>query len=123
MADIAAGIPWADMAQQLLSALRGKIDSKVHDFLDTHKDVADFLKECTEQLARALYMRAIESDPSKFDERAATVDALQTALKEQTFSMMLDIEHDGKSLVMTILETFFDVAIPAAKIALKVALL
>ena len=115
-------IPWSAIGSSLLTTVKGQIEGKASGFLADHKELETALISWTMSLGKAMFFYTLATDPGTKMAREAEIDALKDALKEESLAIMVTIEHEAKSTLMTILDTFFEVAIPVGKMALKLAL-
>ena len=114
--------PWSPVAASLLTATKATLETSAKGFLASHTEAEQFIVQCTERLAKAMFLYAIESDPDKKADLGAQIDALKDAVKEESMSVIVDFEKAAPSVFMAILETIFNVGKTFAPLLLKAAL-
>lgn len=119
--DIAAatGIPWASIGSSLFTAAKSQIEQRAQGFLAEHKEANAFLVECTEKLGKAMFFYAITAEIDKKADLQAQMDALHQAIKEESLSILVDVESAAKSTFLTVLETMFEVGVKVVPLLLK----
>lgn len=114
----AAGIPWAEIGSSLLQETKTQIEARAKGFFDTHKEQEQFLVQCTERLAKAMFFYAIAPDDATKVDRQAQMDALRVAIKEESLAITVDLEGEAKSTFISVLETAVGVAVKVAPLLL-----
>lgn len=107
--------PWDGVASSLLTATKATVESSAKGFLASHMEAEQFIVRCTEQLAKAMFMKTFGGS-GDYD---AQIDALKTALKEESYSIIVDFEKDAPGVFMAILETIFNVGKTIAPLVFK----
>ncbi len=120
MADETLGIPWSAIGSSLFTAAKTQIEVRASGFLNDHKEANAFLLDCTEKLAKAMFFYAIATDDAAKADLQAQMDALKDAVKEESMSILVDVEAASKSTFMTVLETVFEFGVKVVPLLLKV---
>lgn len=111
-------IPWKDIADSLLSEVKGQLEARAKGFLTANKDVEAFLIDCTERLAKATYFYGIASDDAQKADRLAQMHELKKAIVEESLAVVVNASAEGKSTFQTILETVLGIVIKFAPVLL-----
>lgn len=107
----AAGVPWAAIRDSLFAAAKVQIEARAKGFLDDHHEARALLTRWTEDLGRAVFFYAIATDNDRKADLQAQMDALRSAIKEESLSILVDAEPVGKTTFMAIVETVLEVGV------------
>jgi DNA transposition AAA+ family ATPase len=107
------------IASSILTDAKGLLEAKATGFLKDHPAALALLTKAASQMAEAMIDLVTETDPSKKAELRDTIIDDKDALKEEGFSIIVDVEATTKSLFWTILEDMGRIALNLVPVLLK----
>lgn len=107
------------IASSILTDAKGLLEAKATGFLKDHPDALALLEKAASQMAEGMLDLAMETDPTKKAEIRDSINDDKDALKEEGFSIIVDVEHTAKSLFWTIIEDMGRIALGLAPLILK----
>ena len=107
------------IASSILTDAKGLLEAKATGFLKDHPEALTLLEKAASQMASAMLDLVVETDPTKKADLRDAINDDKDALKEEGFSIIVDVEHTVKSLFWTILEDMGRLALGLAPVILK----
>jgi hypothetical protein len=116
---MADSISISAIASSILTDAKGLLEAKATGFLKDHPDALALLEKAASQAAEAMLDLVTETDPQKKAEIRDSFNDDKDALKEEGYSIIVDVEGTTKSLFWTILEDMGRITLNLAPILLK----
>jgi len=107
------------IANAILVDAKGLLEAKAQGFLDTHPAAVVLLTKAATQMAGSMVELALTSDAAEKSDIRDSINDDKDALKEEGYSIVVDVEATTKSLFLTILEDAGRMALGLAPFVLK----
>ena len=107
------------IASSILTDAKGLLEAKATGFLSSHPAALALLEKAASQMASAMLDLVMEVDPAKKADLRDTINDDKDALKEEGFSIIVDVESTTKSLFWTLLEDMGRIALGLVPVLLK----
>jgi hypothetical protein len=107
------------IASSILTDAKGLLEAKATGFLKDHPAALALLERGATEAAGSMLDLAVESDPDVRKQLKESIRDDTDALKEEGFSIIVDVEHTAKSLFWTILEDIGRIALGLIPVLLK----
>lgn len=109
----------SSIANSILTDAKGVLEAKATGFLDSHPMALALLQKAAFQMAGSMLDLITEADPARKADLRDSINDDKDALKEEGFSIIVDVEHTTKSLFWTILDDMGRLALGLAPVVLK----
>jgi hypothetical protein len=116
---MANSIDASAIASSILTDAKGLLEAKATGFLKDHPAALALLEKAASQAAEGMLDLVTETDPSKKAEIRDSINDDKDALKEEGYSIIVDVEATTKSLFWTILDDMGRMALGLVPVLLK----